>query len=101
MRQRQAGAITEGSRANTVITLGLVVMALLLSLPPSTVYGQDEEERATVGEWVALALFSIVAAVLIVTYVVNMRRNTNRHTGLPTKVKRRRARGPLKGERWL
>jgi hypothetical protein len=32
---------------------------------------------------------------------VNMRRNTNRHTGLPTKVKGRRARGPLKGGRWM
>ena len=99
MRQRPEG--TEGSRAITVIALRLVVTALLLSLPPSTVHGHDAEEHATVGEWVALGIFSILAVVLLGISVVSIRRNTNRHTGLLPKVKRRRARGPLKGGRWM
>jgi hypothetical protein len=101
MRQRVPGAITEGSRAISVVALGFVVTALLLALPSSTVHGHEDEDRATVGEWVGLGIFSIVAVILIGICVVNMRRNTNRHTGLPTKVKGRRARGPLKGGRWM
>lgn len=78
----------------------MLVTALLLSWPCSMVYAQDEQEdHASAGEWVGLALDSLVAVVLVVIVAIACRRNTNPHTGLSSRIKHRRARGPLSGRR--
>jgi TRAP-type C4-dicarboxylate transport system permease large subunit len=78
----------------------ILVMALVLAWPSSTVYGEDDEEdRASGAEWVTLVIDSLVAIVLLVVVTIECRRNANPHTGLPSKIKRRRSRGPLGGRR--
>jgi hypothetical protein len=70
------------------------VLAVTTGLPAVNAFA-DEGERATLGEWIALAV--IVGALLTVVVIAPFlwRRNTNPHTGLPSKIKTRRFRGPL------
>jgi hypothetical protein len=76
-----------------LVGTGLLISMLLLL--PSTVGAQDDD-RATVGEWIVLAIILIGAVSVVVIVPVLWRRDANPHTGLPSKIKRRRARGPLR-----
>jgi uncharacterized protein YjeT (DUF2065 family) len=74
------------------IDFAVAVMFILVGLLPA--YAQDED-RASVGEWIALAIIVAGVVSVIIIAPVLWRRDTNRHTGLPSKIKRRRGRGPL------
>jgi hypothetical protein len=71
-----------------------VMFILIVLLPAFVAYAQDED-RASVGEWIALVIIVGGVVSVIIIAPVLWRRDTNRHTGLPSKIKRRRGRGPL------
>jgi hypothetical protein len=85
---------------STKRVVALLLSALLLSWPCAMAHGQDEpEDRASGGEWVGLVIDSLVAGVLVVIVAIARSRNTNPHTGLSSRIKHRRARGPFGGRR--
>jgi hypothetical protein len=70
-------------------------MSMFLLLP-LVAYPQDHDhERASGGEWIVLLILLAGLVSLTVILPVLWRRNANPHTGLPSKIKRRRGRGPL------
>jgi hypothetical protein len=73
---------------------GLLSFAFAVLLPAFLVHAYDQD-RASVGEWIALTL--IVAALIAVVIIAPIlwRRDANPHTGLPSKIKTDRFRGPL------
>jgi peptidoglycan/LPS O-acetylase OafA/YrhL len=73
----------------------VVAIALTLLFPTVTVYG-DDEDHASPGDWIYLAIVSVGAAVLVVTLIAGSRRRVNPHTGLGGRIKRRPVRGSLK-----
>lgn len=76
------------------------MIALVIWLPHSIAFGQtDHDDDASVGEWIVLAVSTAIAISFLVFLAVVWHRHTNPHTGLPARVKRRRARGPLRGGR--
>ena len=76
------------------------MIALAIWLPPSIAFGQtDHDDDASVGEWIVLAVLTAIGVSFLVFVAVVFHQNTNPHTGLPARVKRRRARGPLRGGR--
>jgi len=86
--------------AATKVLGALVMIVLAIWLPHSIAFGQtDHDDDASVGEWMFLAVLTAIGTSFLVLLAVIWHRNTNRHTGLPSRVKRRRARGPLRGGR--
>ena len=84
----------------TKVLRALVMIALVIWLPHSIAFGQaDHDDDASVGEWIVLAVFTAIGIGFLVLLAVVWNRNTNPHTRLPSRVKRRRARGPLRGGR--
>jgi membrane protein YdbS with pleckstrin-like domain len=77
------------------IDFAVAVMFILVVLLPAFVAYAQDEDRASVGEWIALAIIVAGVVSVIIIAPVLWRRDTNRHTGLPSKIKRRRGRGPL------
>lgn len=76
------------------------MIALMIWLPHSIAFGQTgHDDDASVGEWVVLAVLTAIGITFLVFLAVVWHRNTNPHTRLPARVKRRRARGPLRGGR--
>ena len=76
------------------------MIALVIWLPHSIAFGQtDHDEDASVGEWIFLAVLTAIEACFLVLLAVGWHRNMNPHTGLPSRAKRRRARGPMRGGR--
>jgi xanthine/uracil permease len=67
----------------------VVAIVLTLLFPTMTVYG-DDEDRASPGDWIYLAIISVGAAVLVAVIIVGSRRGVNPHTGLRGRIKRRR-----------
>jgi hypothetical protein len=74
--------------------LGIGAVILMLFLLPSLACAQDDD-RATVGEWIVLVVIVAGLVSILVIAPVLWRRDANPHTGLPSKIKRRRGRGPL------
>jgi uncharacterized protein YjeT (DUF2065 family) len=74
--------------------LEIRTLICMLFLLPSIAWAQDDE-RATVGEWIALLVILAGLVNVLVIAPVLWRRDANPHTGLPSKIKRRRGRGPL------
>jgi hypothetical protein len=84
----------------TKVIGALIMIALVIWLPHSIAFGQtDHDDDASVGEWFVLAAFTAIGISFLVLLAIVWHRNTNPHTGLPARVKRRRARGPLRGGR--
>ena len=77
------------------IALVFVAIALILALQPTASCGHDEE-RASGAEWLYLTIVAVSAVILMIVIVVVWRRRANPHTGLPGRIRRARARGPLK-----
>jgi hypothetical protein len=78
----------------------LVTIVLAIWIPHSIAFGQtDHDDDASLGEWIVLLVLTAIGAIGLVLLAVVWRRNTNPHTGLPSRVKRRRARGPMRGGR--
>jgi hypothetical protein len=75
-----------------VLLAGVAAMALLL-LPQIGAAQDDVDDHASPGEWLYLAILSVETTALIVVFSLFRHRQVNPHTGLPSKVKRRRARG--------
>jgi protein-S-isoprenylcysteine O-methyltransferase Ste14 len=72
-----------------------VLVSLLIGLSAAAFAQIDEDDRASAGEWIFfVTLTAIVTAGLVLLRVVWYRR-TNPHTHLPSRIKRRRARGPI------
>jgi uncharacterized protein YjeT (DUF2065 family) len=74
--------------------LEIRTLICMLFLLPSIAWAQDDD-RATVGEWIALLVILAGLVSVLVIAPVLWRRDANPHTGLPSKIKRRRGRGPL------
>jgi hypothetical protein len=74
----------------------LVLLAVTFHVSSPSVYGDDDEYRASAGDWIYLGAIAASMIALALIILVSARRNLNAHTGLPSRVKRRRARGPLK-----
>jgi len=76
------------------------MILLAICLPHSIAFGQtDHDDDASLGEWIVLLGLTAIGGIGLVLLRVVWRRHTNPHTGLPSRVKRRRARGPLRGGR--
>lgn len=76
------------------------MIVLALWLPASIACGQpDPDDYASAGEWVFLAVLMAIGTSLVLLLVVVWHRCGNPHTGLLSRVKRRRAKGPLRGGR--
>jgi hypothetical protein len=76
------------------------MILLAIYLPHSIAFGQtDHDDDASVGEWIFLAVLTAIGTSFLMLLAVIWHRNTNPHTGLPSRVKRRRARGSLRGGR--
>jgi hypothetical protein len=76
------------------------MIVLALWFPPSIACGQtDSDDYASAGEWIFLAVLTAIGISLVLLFVVVWHRRSNPHTGLLSRVKRRRARGPLRGGR--
>jgi heme exporter protein D len=76
------------------------MIVLTLWLPLSIACGQtDSDDYASVGEWIFLAVLTAIGTSLVLLVVVVWHQCSNPHTGLLSRVKRRRARGPLRGGR--
>ncbi len=76
------------------------MLVLALWLPASIACGQtDSDDYASAGEWMFLAVLIAIGASLVLILVVVWHRCGNPQTGLRSRVKRRRARGPLRGGR--
>jgi len=75
-------------------TLGATLTAVASVLSPACAYAQDQD-RASFGEWIVLLIVAAGVLSLLVLVPVLRRRNLNKHTRLPSKVKTRRFRGPL------
>ena len=73
----------------------VIAMALILVLQPTASCGEDED-RASAGEWIYLAIVAVADVILMIVIVAARRRRANPHTGLPGRIRRARARGPLK-----
>jgi membrane protein YdbS with pleckstrin-like domain len=91
---RDREPLPEGKMRTQMHFAGAVMFLLIVLLPAFVAYAQDED-RASVGEWIALAIIVAGVVSVIIIAPVLWRRDTNRHTGLPSKIKRRRGRGPL------
>ena len=77
-------------RAATKV-VGALVIVLAIWLPPSIAFGQtDHDDDASVGEWIFLAVLTAIETSVLVLLAVVWHRNTNPHTRLPSRVKRRR-----------
>jgi hypothetical protein len=79
---------------------GALAMIALSIWPPSIALCQtDADDYASTGEWIFLAVLTAIGTSLLVLITVVWHRRRNPHTGLPARVKRRRARGPVRGGR--
>ena len=82
--------------AKALGALGMIV--LVVWLPTSIACGQtDSDDSASAGEWIFLAVLTAIGASLVLLLVVVWHRCGNPHTGLRSRVKSRRGRGPLRG----
>jgi hypothetical protein len=72
---------------------GLVTLILITVLPVVAV--ADDEDLASVGDWIVLGIILAGLVTVVVAASILGRRDTNPHTGLPSKIKTRRIRGPL------
>ena len=69
----------------------------LLSLAyPAVVLAQDED-HASAGEWLYLAVLVAMTIALVVAAIVSSARNVNPHSRLRSKVRRRRSRRDFHG----
>ena len=76
------------------------MILLAICLPPSIAFGQtDHDDGASVGEWIFLAVLTAIGTSFLMLLAVIWHRTTNPHTGLPSRVKRRHARGSMRGGR--
>ena len=80
------------SRAIVLIS---VVMVLSLIFQPAVSCSEDED-RASAGDWIYLTIVAVAYGILMVVIVAAWRRRANPHTDLPGRIRRARARGPLK-----
>jgi hypothetical protein len=81
--------------AKALGALGMIV--LVVWLPTSIAWGQtDSDDYASPGEWIFLAVLTTIGTALILLFIVVCHQFSNPHTGLLSRVKRRRARGPLR-----
>jgi len=72
---------------------GMIMLALWF--PPAMAFSQtDSDDYASAGEWIFLAALTAIGTSLVLLFVVVWHRRSNPHTGLLSRVKRRRARGP-------
>jgi hypothetical protein len=83
------------AKPRAFVLMSLIAIALILVLQP-TVSGGEDEDRASAGEWTYLAIVAVADVILIVVIVAAWRRRANPHTGIPGRIRRARARGPLK-----
>ena len=82
--------------AKALGALGMIV--LVVWLPTSIAWGQtDSDDYASAGEWIFLAALTAIGTSLVLLLVLVWHRCGNPHTGLRSRVKSRRARGPLRG----
>jgi hypothetical protein len=72
-----------------------ISMALILVFEPTASFGHDDDE-ASAGEWIYLAIIVVADVILMVIVARAWRRRANPHTGLPGRIRRAQARGPLK-----
>jgi hypothetical protein len=92
--------LTRGPRSRAdgtikVVTLAVIIaMQLVLSWPPAMAYG-DTHERASSGEWLVLSIIMGGALAVVLIVLVLEHRSVNPHTRLVSKIRRKRARGPL------
>jgi membrane protein DedA with SNARE-associated domain len=75
----------------------LATVLLTIWIPHSIAFGQtDHDDDASLGEWIFLIVLTAIVVIGLAILRVVYRRATNPHTGLPSRVKRRHARGPLR-----
>ncbi len=85
------------SSSCSVVRLAIIGAILILSLQGSVVAGNGNEDRASASEWIYLGILLVGTVALLLVAVILGRRGVNPYTRRPSKIKRRRARGPLKG----
>ena len=66
-----------------------VAMHIAVFFPPALVYGYDDASWK-VGIWVYIGIATIGGLVLAAVIVISMRRHINPHTGLPSRIRRRK-----------
>jgi NADH:ubiquinone oxidoreductase subunit K len=78
----------------------LATILLTIWISHSIAFGQtDHDDDASLGERILLTVLTAIVVIGLAVLRVVYRRHTNPHTGLPSRVKRRRARGPMRGGR--
>ena len=70
---------------------------LLLLAYPAVVLAQDED-HASAGEWLYLAVLVAMTIALVVAAIVSSARHVNPHSRLRSKVRRRRSRRDFHGK---
>jgi len=74
----------------------IALVALLAPLFVSTALGSPDDDQATSGDWVFLATLTALVAASLVPLRIIWRRRINQYTRLPSPVRGKRARGPLR-----
>jgi hypothetical protein len=82
-------------RARTIRLTRLAGIPLVLVLASSAAGVHDGGDRVSAGEWLYVGEAAIALIVLLVIVVLARAGHRNPHTGLPSPIKRKRARGPL------
>jgi membrane protein DedA with SNARE-associated domain len=78
----------------------LATILLTIWISYSIAFGHtDHDDDASLGEWIFLIVLTAIVVIGLAVLRVVYRRDTNPHTGLPSRAKRRRARGPMRGGR--
>ena len=88
----------QGTVRPAVTRACVVAIVLTLLVPPMLASG-DDEDRASPGDWIYLAIVSVGAAVLVTVIIVGSHRGVNPHTGLRGRIKRRPAQGRSNAQR--
>jgi len=76
-----------------IVVVGIAALALVLC-PQLAMAQADADDHASRGEWMYLAILSVETAILLLVFTVFRHRHENPHTGLPSRIKRRRPRKP-------
>jgi hypothetical protein len=66
-----------------------VAIALILLFQPIVCGAAHDDDRASAGDWIYVAIVVLGTVALMVVVVVGSRRRVNPHTGLPARLKRR------------
>jgi hypothetical protein len=81
--------------ARTICLTRLAGIPLVLVLASSAAGVHDGGDRVSAGEWLYVGEVVIALIVLLVIVVLVRGGHRNPHTGLPSPIRRKRARGPL------